>query len=1155
MFPSWQLMLLSFSYIALLFLIASWGDKYRHLLHGKRQAFIYALAVSVYCTSWSFLGTTGQAANNVYSYLPIYLGPILLLLFAWPFLQRIIKTSLQFNLTSIADLLAARFGKSHALAILVTLVSLLSTLPYIALQLKAIVYSFQQLQMQHDFMPWQLGLVTSLVLAGFSMLFGIRSIDVTERHPGIMLAIAFEALVKVAAFACVGIFVCFMVFDSPQAVWQQASMDEQLSAKLTFPDVGAMFGMLVIVMAAFFVLPRQFHVMVVESRTPQDSWLSRRIFPLYLLVFAFFSAPLGIAGHLLLGSDVPADMYVLLLPGYQQQTWLTLFAFLGAISAASSMVIVSTIALSTMLSNEIVFPVLFKKNKHPTRYDEFRLKLLNIRKSLVFLVIFLGYAVFLFIPPSTLSTLGETALGAIAQLSPALIAAFYWRSATLKGVFSGISIGFLSWIGLNFLPQFGVYPPPLAMTVFDTNTAINLLCLTANVICTVVVSLMTRASVQERVQAALFLKRPPPQRFSETKTEGKIKTKVKTKSKIKAISVDELLLLTAQFVGEKRAADSFSQFEQEYGQLQLPAKQQAQYALAHTEKVLASVMGSSSARLVLNSALEGHDFSLDDLATLVEDASSQRQVFSQNLLQSAIEYASEGMSIINDELQLVAWNSQYIALFNFPAEMLYVGCPIESLIRFNAQRGLCGPGDVELHVSKRLGYLRQRKSHHSERLRHDGKVIRIEGNPLPDGGFLMVCSDITAFRQAENVLKEANQDLETRVIERTQKLEQANKELAQARTMAELAHSNKSHYLQVCSHDLLQPLEAARLFTYALASQQDLTENQQRQISSIDLSLKVANEMIVNLAEVARIESGSIKPNIETFALNELFTQLAKEFSASARQNSVTFKIVATKHWVNSDRHLLRRILQNLIGNAFRYASPGRVLLGCRNMKGQLSIQVLDDGPGIAKEDQVRVFEQFSQLKANNSSAPGLGLGLSICSSLAQLLHHDLALHSVAGQGCKFSLQLDKVAVPEKTATAITPIQTDLAGITVLCVDDNPAILEGMLELMSSWQCEVYGAISVPQAQGIFVQQQDIDILLVDYQLGDEQDGLALIAQLRQQQPDIPAILITATTEADIEHKAALANVGLLRKPVKPAALRAMMSAQLSETLQSQLIR
>ena len=207
MFPNWQLVLLSLTYIGLLFLIAYLGDKYRQQLANKGQSIIYALTLGVYCTSWSFLGTTGQASTNLLSYLPIYLGPILLFVFAWPFIQRIIRVSLTLHLTSIADLLAARFGKSHNLAIIVTLVALVGTMPYVALQLKAIVYAFQQLQLEQSLNSWHIGLVVSLVLALFTVLFGIRHIDVTERHPGVMLAIAFESLVKLIAFITVGVVV------------------------------------------------------------------------------------------------------------------------------------------------------------------------------------------------------------------------------------------------------------------------------------------------------------------------------------------------------------------------------------------------------------------------------------------------------------------------------------------------------------------------------------------------------------------------------------------------------------------------------------------------------------------------------------------------------------------------------------------------------------------------------------------------------------------------------------------------------------------------------------------------------------------------------------------------------------------------------------
>ena len=244
MFPNWQLAGLSFAYIGLLFFIAYMGDKYRHKLVRKSQAIIYALTLGVYCTSWSFLGTTGQASNNFISHLPIYLGPILLFIFAWPFIQRIIRVSLKLNLTSIADLLAARFGKSHKLAILVTVVALVGTMPYIGLQLKAIVYSFQQLQAEQSLANWHFGLIVSLVLAGFTIVFGVRNIDVTERHPGVMLAIAFESLVKLFAFLAVGIFVTYVLFDSPMDIWRRSSASLQLDQQLNFPNVMSMFCLL-----------------------------------------------------------------------------------------------------------------------------------------------------------------------------------------------------------------------------------------------------------------------------------------------------------------------------------------------------------------------------------------------------------------------------------------------------------------------------------------------------------------------------------------------------------------------------------------------------------------------------------------------------------------------------------------------------------------------------------------------------------------------------------------------------------------------------------------------------------------------------------------------------------------------------------------------
>ncbi|MGK2232902.1 hybrid sensor histidine kinase/response regulator [Colwellia polaris] len=1145
MFPNWQLAGLSFAYIGLLFFIAYIGDKYRHKLLRKSQAIIYALTLGVYCTSWSFLGTPGQASNNFISHLPIYLGPILLFIFAWPFIQRIIRVSLKLNLTSIADLLAARFGKSHNLAILVTIVALIGTMPYIALQLKAIVYTFQQLQAEQSLANWHFGLVVSLVLAGFTIVFGVRNIDVTERHPGVMLAIAFESLVKLFAFIAVGFFVTYVLFDSPMELWRRSSVSLQLDQQLSFPNVMSMFAMLVITMAAFLSLPRQFQVMVVELKDEKDTWLSRRIFPLYLLVFAVFAVPLGLAGDLLLGDTVPSDAYVLFLPWYQQQPWLTLFTFLGAISAASSMVIISSIALSTMLSNEIVFPWLYRANKsHDTDYDKFRLRLLTIRKVLVLFVILLGYSVFLMASPDTLSSLGEIAFGAFAQLTPALVAAFYWRRATLTAVYGGIAIGFSAWLTLNFIPQFGVYPHPFEGSFLPANSMASLLSLSVNIIAMWLLSHVSRQSVQERMQASLFMEYQAPKALQLQRN--------------KQINYLELELLVSRFVGEKKTITSFKQFQRSIDKAKMSHVAYNQKLLQHTENTLASVMGASSARLVLSSALEGRDIALDEIAVLVEEASSQRQQYSQDLLQSAIENASEGISIVDSELNLVAWNKKYIDLFSYPSELIYQGSPISDLIRFNVVRGLCGVGKVEEQVNKRLEHLRNGSPHSSEREHSDGRVIRIEGNPLPGGGFVMLFSDITAYRQAEKGLKEANVDLETRVLERTQKLEQTNDALALAREKAEQAHVKKSLYLKACSHDLMQPLEAARLFTSALSSQGNLTATQQRQVDNIDHSLKVANDLVADLAEIARIESGNIKPKISRFSVKSLFDDLAKEFSASAVDLDIEFRVHCNNSlWLRSDRSLLRRILQNLIGNAFRYASPGKVLLGARAKGGNVDIQVLDNGPGIPEDKQTLVFEQFTQLEnQQNSSAGGLGLGLNITQSLAQLLDHPLALISQVGLGCKFSINVERAQEQQEVLAVKPKANIGLRDVTVMCIDNDPDVLNGMVELLTAWDCNVLAADSYQQALSLYdIHKNDIEILLVDYQLDANYNGIALIAKLRKMSRHyVPAILITATTDSDLEEKTLAADIGFMRKLIKPAALRAMMSSMLTKKLQAKYL-
>ncbi|OUS24708.1 hybrid sensor histidine kinase/response regulator [Thalassotalea sp. 42_200_T64] len=1148
MFPNWQLVITSIGYIGVLFIIAFLGDKYRHKLASKHHTIIYALSLGVYCTSWGFLGTAGQAANYSFSYLSVYIAPILLFFFSWPFIQRMIKVSLQLNITSIADLLAARFGKSSRLAVLITLVTLIGTVPYIALQLKAIVHSYTILQEDQYLSLWQLGLIVSAILAGFTIIFGIRAIDVTERHPGVMMAIAFESIIKLVAFLSIGLFVSFYLFDSPLTIWSLATENTGAEHNFTLSKFVSMLGLLVIAMSAFLCFPRQFQVMVVELKEQAHTKLSRWLFPGYVAIFALFAIPIGLSGRLLYGSSLDAEAYALFLPAYSGQLWLTLFSFLGAVSAASSMVIVSTIALSTMLSNEIVFPFLFKhSNIQQTDFKKFKGKLLLIRKALVIFIILLCYGMFITAPPDTLASLGEVAFGAIAQIGPPLFAAFYLRKVSLHAVLLAVSSGFMIWFLLNLLPQLGFYPHPFSGAVVSSTTLATLLGLTVNVLMLLLVSRISRPSFQEQSQIEHFIERPSFDKKLPI-SQGKI-------------NANELALLVTRFVGHEKSALCFAEFNQMYDPLNTNKQRYNEAIIFHTENTLAKVMGSASARLVISFAIDGRDMALDEVAQIVEGASSHRIEFNRSVLSSAIENTNEGISVIDSNLNMVAWNKPYLELFKYPEELVYIGSPIKDLIYYNLKDRPEYTHSLDQQVERRLQFFRDGSKHSAERIQPNGKIIRIEGNPIPDGGFVMIFTDITVYKQAEQLLKEENLDLESRVLERTKKLEnaykkleQSNKELAVARAKAEQAHLKKSQYLKACSHDLMQPLSAARLFSSTLAMSDCLGKAEKEHVNYIDNSLKTANDLLRDLNEISRIESGNITPKITQFSLNDVFASIENEFSPLAQKHHVEFHWVKTHIWLNSDAKLLRRILQNLLSNAFRYASPGKVLLGCRRKGNSIEIQVIDNGPGIPYAQQETVFEQFTQLESSQHiGVKGLGLGLNIAQSLSQLLSSRLQLNSRPEQGCNFNLSL-AISSPllHQVLNKAPVMQVSLEGVNVLCIDNEPDVLEGMKNLLSAWKCNVFCAKDSKQAITVFKRyQSSIDIILVDYQLDKNENGITLFKQLQEiRNYPLPAILITATTDDDVLKRSQIAGMSYLRKLIKPIALRALMSSLLTKTLQ-----
>jgi Na+/proline symporter/signal transduction histidine kinase/CheY-like chemotaxis protein len=1140
------------AYMAVLFAIAFYGDRRRTPLKPRLRAWVYSLSLAVYCTSWTFFGAVGQAAGQLWSFLPIYLGPMIVLLFAPWVLEKMVAISKRENITSIADFIAARYGKSQSLAIVVALICLVGVLPYIALQLKGIVLGVNLLigTTPSPTRGQDTALIVSLILALFTVLFGTRSLDVTEHHRGMVLAIAFESLVKLLAFLAVGVFVTWGLFGGFGDLLERASQAPALegfwSQTLSWPTMLVQTGL---AMTAIICLPRQFHVSVVENIEPADLRLARWVFPAYLLLAALFVVPIALAGQLMLPQGVQPDSFVISLPLAEAHPALALLAFIGGASAATGMVIVEAVALSTMVSNDMLLPALLRRQNAERPFEAFRQWMLSARRLSILIILLLAYVCYRLLGTNaSLATIGQLSFAAIGQLAPAMLGALVWKQANRRGVFAGLAAGCALWLytlalplaagGLRWsLDRFPLLPEllyyPIGIEV-DPLTRGVLLSLAGNFLLFALVSWLSRSRVSEHWQAGRFIGLD-----TGAKSSGR---------NLLAVQVADLMTLAARFVGEERARQSFVRFAYQQDRPFNPTQNADPEWIAHTERLLAGVLGASSTRAVVRAAIEGRDMQVEDVVRIVDEASEVLQ-FNRALLQGAIENINQGISVVDQNLRLVAWNRRYLELFEYPDGLIGVDRPIAEIIRYNAERGLCGPGDVEEHVTKRLYWMRQGKAHTSERLFPNGRVIELIGNPMPGGGFVMSFTDITAFRQAEQALLEANEGLEQRVEARTHELSQLNQALGEAKGVAESANQSKTRFLAAVSHDLMQPLNAARLFSASLSHQQDaLPAEAQELVRHLDSSLRSAEDLITDLLDISRLENGRIAPERSHFPLGQLFDALGAEFRVLAQEQRVDFHLVPSKLRIDSDPKLLRRVLQNFLTNAFRYAR-GHVLLGARRDGEFLRLEVWDRGPGIPEDKRKVIFEEFKRLDSHQTRAEkGLGLGLAIADGLCRVLDHRLEVRSWPGKGSVFSVRVPLVrgAAPQVVPASIELNGHTLGGAQVLCIDNEDSILTGMHSLLSRWGCQVWTARNRLECEHLLDEAVQPQLALVDYHLDEGDTGTELMAWLRTRlgQP-LPGVVISADGRPELVAEVHAAGLDYLPKPVKPAALRALISRHL----------
>src|SRR5450631_3514803 len=695
MLHDWGVIAAAFGYIGFLFFVASRGDRLSPALQGRVGALIYPLSLAIYCTSWTFFGSVGFASRTGVEFLAIYLGPILMIGFCTPLLRRVIQLAKSQNITSIADFIAARYGKSQAVAATVALIAIIGSVPYIALQLKAMASSLETILGEDQAIAnipivGDVALLVTVAMATFAILFGTRHTDATEHQHGLMLAVATESIVKLVAFIAAGAFVTFWMF-SPHELLERAMKTPEAVRAITYtPSLGNFLTMTLLSFCAIMLLPRQFHVSVVENASDAEVGRARWLFPLYLIAINLFVIPIALAGLVTFPfGAVDSDMYVLALPIEGNSPWLSVAVFVGGLSAATAMVIVECVALSVMVSNDFVVPlVLQRRSQPPTGRSDFANFLLGARRVAIFAIMVMAYFYHRALGNAQLASIGLLSFAAIAQLAPAFFGGLLWRRATARGAMGGMLIGFAVWIYTLFLPSFldggtagllllqhgpfGIEAlRPQALFGADLPPLLHgvLWSLSLNLATYVVLSLARRPSSIERLQADLFVPNalaPIAPTFRRWRT---------------TVTVQDIQSTVAQYLGPDRARHSFEAFAITHHTSLEPAAPADFELLQHAEHLIASSIGAASSRLVMSLLLRKRTVSAKAALKLLDDSHAALH-FNREILQTALNHVRQGIAVFDADLQLICSNRQFGEILGLSPHLVQIGIPLREILEF-----------------------------------------------------------------------------------------------------------------------------------------------------------------------------------------------------------------------------------------------------------------------------------------------------------------------------------------------------------------------------------------------------------------------------------------------------------------------------------------